>query len=57
MIRFVFILLVAIALTISWQTTLLAGTGLDTPMNCAEAQSQDGNDKKPDSSSEEPECE
>ncbi len=57
MIRFVLILLVAIALTISWQTTLLAGTGLDTPTNCAEAQSQDGNDKKPDSSSEEPECE
>ena len=57
MIRFVFILLVAITLTINWQATLLAGTGLDTLANCAEAQSTGGNDKKPDPSSEEPECE
>ena len=57
MIRFLLILLIAMALTISWQTTLLARTGLDTSLNSAEAQVQEGGDKKPDSSSEEPDCE
>ena len=56
MIRLLLILLIAMALTISWQTTLLAGNRLDTSLLCTEAEDREDSDKKPDSSSEEPEC-
>ncbi len=42
MIRFALILLVALALTVSWQTTLIAANGLEAPSNCASTQGQRG---------------
>lgn len=56
--RLVLILMIAMALTISWQSTVLAGASADRDMLCAdEGGKKEQEGKKKGAGDEEPECE